>query len=378
MTSNLVRIQPLGFNVTDLLPLLAARNLQGILLTSPASVYYTTGLPTLPGSGNPILHALQNQLPFSSYISSQGDAALLCWVGATFGIEFSVPEVRTFFDWSSANDELREFLQAKLMPGVPVGVEATCPLYVVRMLEQMIGGASICVADDLILGLRLRKSEQELALIKRATEIVEKSVLDLSSLLTPGLSRLNLIKAAKHTMLMNGATGVDHTTIAFGSSNPEIACDELLLPNQLVTMDLGAVVDGYVSDNRRLFFTGSIPPSLRTLHDKLCSIVERMGRSLRPGTSFSALYDQAIGLYEAEGLPPLFLIVGHSLGLQTEEAWIVGGSPHVVQPGMVLNLELYVPYDTGEWVGDEETYQITEAGPVRLTRLDPGIRSVGF
>jgi len=65
----------------------------------------------------------------------------------------------------------------------------------------------------------------------------------------------------------------------------------------------------------------------------------------------------------------MFLHVGHSLGLQVEECWIMSDDPTPVQSGMVLNIELYAPSQEGLMIGDEETFHITETGTEQLSTL---------
>ena len=50
---------PVGVDRARLAALIGERGLDGLLLSSPANVFYTTGYPALPGSGNPIVHALR-------------------------------------------------------------------------------------------------------------------------------------------------------------------------------------------------------------------------------------------------------------------------------------------------------------------------------
>ena len=271
--------------------------LDGILLTSPENVYYTSGLPTLPGSGNPILFSLRNQLPFFVYIGADGKTTLLCWIGATLGFSFEVDEVRSFFNRESALDEVQDLLAATLKPEARLGVESTCPMDVLSRLQDIASPAAIITIDELLLKQRMCKTETELALLRRATAIVETTVGKLRERIAPGTSRLALINLAKRLLLEHGATGIGHTTIAFGTSNPEIAFDEVLEAGQLVTLDLGAVVDGYTSDNRRLLYTGPIPDDLRELHGTMCGIVEQVGRALVHGTPFVDLYNLAADLY---------------------------------------------------------------------------------
>jgi Xaa-Pro aminopeptidase len=81
-------------------------------------------------------------------------------------------------------------------------------------------------------------------------------------------------------------------------------------------------------------------------------------------------------LYDRYHLQAFIPNVGHTIGLNTEEAWIYKDSPIVVQPGFVLNLEMYSLYSTGELIGDEETYLVTESGVEQLTSLPRPIRSI--
>jgi Xaa-Pro aminopeptidase len=370
-------VQTPGVAKARIVEQIRARGLQGMLLCSPEHVYYTSGLPAVQGSGNPILFALNNQLPSFVYIGADGQLTLLCWIGATLGFTFDADETRNFFNRESAIGELQDFLQATLQSSARVAIEQTCPFYVYSALQNIVDPSHIVAeADDLLLSLRLVKTEREIALIRQATRIVEASVADLHGQITPGISRLELINAAKRRMLEHGASGIGHTTIAFGTSNPEIAFDETLEANKVVTLDLGAVVDGYASDNRRLLYTGSIPDDLRDLHNTMCAIVEQVGNALQPGAAFADIYTLATELYEARGLPPFFISAGHSIGLQTEEAWISPDSALTVQAGMVLNIELYAPYSDGSPIGNEETFLVTESGSIRLTQTDPAMQSV--
>ncbi|HEY6540001.1 MAG TPA: Xaa-Pro peptidase family protein [Ktedonobacteraceae bacterium] len=370
-------VQAPGVEKARIVEQIRARGLQGMLLCSPEHVYYTSGLPAVQGSGNPILFALNNQLPSFVYIGADGRLTLLCWIGATLGFTFDADETRTFFSRESAVDELRDFLQATLQSGDRVAIEQSCPFYVYAALQNSIGPSQIVAeADDVLLLLRLVKTEREIALIRQATRVVEASVADLRGQIKPGISRLELINAAKRRMLEHGATGIGHTTIAFGTSNPEIAFDETLEAHKVVTLDLGAVIDGYASDNRRLFYTGPIPGDLGALHHTMCEIVEQVGSALQPGMAFADIYALATQLYEARNLLPFFISVGHSIGLQTEEAEISPDSVQTVQAGMVLNIELYTPYSDGSYIGDEETFLVTEHSSIRLTQTDPAMQSI--
>lgn len=361
--------KPVGLDRTRLVALIKERKLDGIFLSSPENVFYTTGYPCLPSSGNPIIYVLRNQLPFFAFLGADGQIALLCWGGAAMGIDYGADDVRMSFTYQMSVDDLTGFITEKLQPGCTVGVESTFPYYAAQILQEHAKPASLVIADDILHQLRLIKSAAEIERIRRSTQIVDQTVLELAQNLRLGMSRLQLIQEAKYRMIQNGADGVDHVTVAFGTANPEVALDEALEPNQIVTLDLGAVYRGYVSDNRRLAYTGSVPPALKKLHGKLCRVVAEMGKALRPGRTFAELHAYAYELYAKVGVDPLFLHVGHSIGLQVDEHWILGDDPTKVEKGMVLNIELYSASDEGVMIGDEETFVVTDGEPEKLSSL---------
>ena len=362
-------LRPVGFNRTRMLDLMKQKELDGIFFSSPENVFYTTGYPTLPSSGNPIIYALRNQLPFFSFLGKDGKVTLISWGGASMGIEYEVDEIRPIFMAAMINDELAGVTRYKLPAGSKLVVDSTFPYFALEVIRENCSPITFVNADELIYQARLIKTQAEIERIKKSTEIIDKTVRELADNLHLGMTRLDLIREAKTSLIKNGADGVDHVTVAFGGANPEVALGEPLEKNQIVTLDLGGFYQGYVSDNRRLVFTGKIPPELNELHHKLCNIVAEMGKALQPGKTFGEVNAYAYELYAKAGVDPLFLHVGHSLGLQVEEKWILGDDPTKIEPGMVLNIELYSTSPESVMIGDEETFVITGKGPVKVSTL---------
>jgi len=361
--------KPAGLDRARMTALMKERGVDGVLLSSPENVFYTTGYPCLPGSGNPIIYALHNQLPFFAHLGPDGQTTLLCWGGAAMGIEYGADDVRMFFTHEMALDDLAGLIREKFQPGCRVGIESTFPYSGALLIQEHARPKEIRIVDDILHRLRLVKSPEEIDRIRRSTQIVDRTVVELTQNLRLGMTRLELIHEAKYRMMKNGGDGVDHVTVAFGAANPEVAMDEPLEANQIVTLDLGAVYQGYVSDNRRLAYTGTVPEALRELHKKLCWVVAELGQALRPGKTFDALHVHATELFAEAGIDPLFLHAGHSIGLQVDEHWILKEDPTAVEKGMVLNIELYSPSDEGVMIGDEETFAVTEGAPEKLSTL---------
>lgn len=372
-----VRFDPPGFDSARFATLIQERGLGGVLITSPENVYYTSGFPALFSSGNPILYGLRNVLPFFVYVTAQGERTLFCWSGAAAGVAYGVDAVETFADLAGAQAALEKHLKTNLRPDMPLAIEPDCPYAIYRLGAQAAARSEIVLATDLMMAARLIKSTQEIAYLEKSVAVVEQTVQDMMGGVHLGMSRATLMRAAKIGMMQNGASGISHVTISFGASNPEVEIDEALQPGKLVTLDLGAIVEGYYSDNRRLMYTADVPAGMAALHQTMCAIVDEVAAALGPEKGFGEIYDLAMNLYDRRRLKPFIPNIGHTIGLQVEEVWIYAANRHLrFQPGMVLNLEMYALHETGELIGDEETYVITETGCRQLTRLPTAIRTV--
>src|SRR5512140_1255428 len=106
-----VSFKPIGLDRNRLAAMLKERRLDGIFLSSPENVFYATGYPCLPGSGNPIIHALRNQDPYFAFLSSDGSVCLLCWGPAAMGIEYGTEDVRMSFTPQMAMDDLGALME---------------------------------------------------------------------------------------------------------------------------------------------------------------------------------------------------------------------------------------------------------------------------
>jgi Xaa-Pro aminopeptidase len=345
-----------------------------MLLTSPENVFYTTGYTSLPSAGNPILYTLRNRLPYFAYVDETGSTTLLCWGFSTEGVDFGADEIIGFNSFPSALEALRTLLAARA--GATLAVEDSCPRYVLEVIEA--AGSAVVSADPTLAALRLIKSPREIELLRRSTAIIETTAAELFPLLRPGMLRSEIMLEARTRLLRNGANGISHLTFSFGDSNPEVEADEPLAPGRLITLDLGGILDGYCSDNRRYAHLGPVPPALQARYDTMVAIVDGVGAALVPGTTYADVFALALRLFEQHGIELMarFTHVGHNIGLETEEEWLGDDAGLVVREGMVINIELYSHDEGGQQVGDEETYVIGPDGPERISLLPRVIHEI--
>jgi Xaa-Pro aminopeptidase len=114
-----------------------------------------------------------------------------------------------------------------------------------------------------------------------------------------------------------------------------------------------------------------VPASLQTRYEAMVAIVDAVGAALVPGATYGEVFQLALQQFEQHEIELMgrFTHVGHNIGLETEEEWLEDDPDTVVREGMVINIELYSHDESGQQVGDEETYVIGAAGPERISLL---------
>jgi Xaa-Pro aminopeptidase len=372
-----------GLDKAALAEAMNRQNLDAAVVTSPENVFYLSGYPTLPTSGNPILYSLKNILPFAVVVERDGTRHLVCWGFSLQDVDIDVEHVVGFASPQEASEAVegvvRGLVDVSGAGTTRVGVESVVPYGLAARLVQLVGRSQVVqVMDGVMLELRRRKTEAEVDLLRRSVQIAEGAIERVFGALEVGWSRLDAIRLAKSAVLDLGGDGVGHVTMSFGHANPEIAIDERLRERDLVVVDVGAKLAGYTSDARRYGYVGEIPDELIAAHATMVGIVADVASHMRPGTTYSELTKVGVDGFERAGLSTLarFNHVGHGIGLETEEEWLNDDPGRAIEEGMVVAIELYTMAAPYGQIGDEETYAIRGQGPELLSVLDTRIRQI--
>jgi Xaa-Pro aminopeptidase len=148
-------------------------------------------------------------------------------------------------------------------------------------------------------------------------------------------------------------------------------------PQEPILFDYASNVEGYISDQSRIFALGDLPEKLRRAHQAMIDVQTAVAQNGRPGADAGDLYDLALRVAREAGFTQGFMghplavpFVGHGLGLELDE-WplIAKNSRHVLEEGMVLALEPKVVFPGKGVVGVENTFVVTQGGMEKLSRF---------
>ena len=113
----------------------------------------------------------------------------------------------------------------------------------------------------------------------------------------------------------------------------------------LVSLDIGINLDGYISDAARTVVVGKIPPRTQELVDVTRKCLKAGIEACRPGNRIRDISKAVYDIATAAGFGVVYEYCGHGVGLDVHEDPAVpnvverGGANPRIQPGMVLAIE---------------------------------------
>ncbi|MDD2500835.1 MAG: M24 family metallopeptidase, partial [Geobacter sp.] len=149
------------------------------------------------------------------------------------------------------------------------------------------------------------------------------------------------------------------------------ASDKPILAGELVTVDFGAIKDGYHSDETVTLAVGSVNTRQQQIYQTVLDAHDRAIAAVKPGITCRELDTLARDYIKAQGFGQYFGHgLGHGIGLDVHEKPVISPrSDAVVEEGMVFTIEpgIYIPGFGG--VRIEDTVAVTADGCRLLTKV---------
>ena len=211
---------------------------------------------------------------------------------------------------------------------------------------------------------RMIKTPSEIEKIAQATEIAQKSFLQLDILNNEGTEKEVAFDLVRH-MIENGADKESFDTIVTSGSNSSLphAIPEAKKLCQPILIDWGCIFKGYCSDNTR---TMVYTERQHEIWDIVAEAHDKAIKAIKPGMKCCEVDKVARDIIADYGYGDKFIhSTGHSLGLDIHET--PGFSMRdetTVEKGMVITVEPGI-YLEGEFgVRLEDTVEISKKGNV--------------
>ena len=182
----------------------------------------------------------------------------------------------------------------------------------IRALAARHPGLAVNDAHPIVDQLRARKSDAELALIRKAAEISANGHLDLMRKLEPGMHEYDFQAIVEYAFRRGGGERPSYGSIVGAGPNGTqlhyMKNRRPALPGEVVVVDAGAEYQGYAADvTRTLPVSGTYTPEQRAIYQLVRDGQAAAERNSKPGMSIQAAQDSSIDV-RAQGLAALGLI----------------------------------------------------------------------
>jgi Xaa-Pro dipeptidase len=312
---------------------LTARNLDLLIATPGTNYEYLTGYN--PGRSERLIALL---------LPAAGTPAIVC---PSFEVErikrHSV--ITELHGWEEQDDPygLVGGTVRQLKSGGTVALEPSTAYQTALRLADVLRGWKFVDAAPVTERLRVIKSPEEVALIRRAIAITQDAMAATFAQLTVGATETQVAQLLSREMQQRGAPGGGLVQFGPSSALPHGGpAGPTLERETVVLIDCGCRVGGYESDITRTIWFGDHPTEefrkvFNVVHDAQTAAIE-LGH---PGTPCQEMDRAARKVITAAGYGAFFTHrLGHGLGMDGHEpAYLVEGNTTPLEPGMVFTIE---------------------------------------
>ncbi len=274
--------------------------------------------------------------------------------------------------------------QIDTVGGQKIAIDESTQFFIVDGFNKALPDASRVVnGADVTAHCRMHKSSHELELIQRAMDMTLAVHQATASMLHAGITTTEVEQFINKAHQKVGAAGSYFCIVLFGkaTSFPHGVKDpQVLKQDDLVLIDTGCKVHGYLSDITRTYCFGTPDARQKAMWESEKRAQLAAFNKAASGVTCGDVDAAARASLETDALGPGYTLpglphrTGHGIGMDIHEwPYLVKDNPYKLAPGMCLSNEpmIVVPNEFG--IRLEDHFYITEDGPRWFTQPSKSI-----
>ena len=220
---------------------------------------------------------------------------------------------------------------------------------------------------------RMLKNEEEIKSLKMAQKITDAAFSHILKFIKAGVTEKKIALELEFFMRNMGSEGVSFETIVVSGSNGSlphgVPSDRRIKSGDLITMDFGAVINGYHSDMTRTVAVGEISKEQREAYETVLKAQNAALKTIKAGEKCAEIDGIAREIINKNYSGAFSHALGHSVGLEIhEEPNLSPKSKAVLKENMVLTVEPGI-YLQGEFgIRIEDMVVVRKNGIENLTK----------
>ena len=294
--------------------------------------------------------------------------------------------VKNQVDAGSHIDLIKGYLSDNSLRPSKIGVAgeySVSPLFFQTMLEEL-KPAEVEIVSSILEAERAVKSDFEIDCMKKTAWIAKKGFEAAAAFIRPGVTEADVVSEVERVCREHGSQSFPHYTMVISGKDQGHLdywwnCGSRKLePGDPISMDFGAMFNGYCSDLSRPFVIGKASDRQQDVWKILVEAQQAAAEAAKPGVYASevdrAAYRVMEKAWDIEGLWG----VGHGVGLEVHEWPFIGYQrikddqayrDTLLEENMVISMEPAVFFhDTGDFQ-IEDQFVVTANGAVRLNDI---------
>ncbi len=237
------------------------------------------------------------------------------------------------------------------------GIEISADNKFQKMLEEM----------------RAVKSSEELASIRAAQKLTDEGFSYILARIEKGRTEREIALDLEFFMRRQGSEGVAFDFIVVSGKNSSlphgVPTEKPIENGDFITMDFGAVIDGYRSDMTRTVALGEVTEEQKKVYNTVLAAQEAALDAIRPGAICKDIDKIARDIIDGAGYEGCFGHgLGHSVGLEIHESPAFNTVCKTsLREGMVITVEPGIYLENRFGVRIEDMIAVTPCGCENLT-----------
>jgi Xaa-Pro aminopeptidase len=242
-----------------------------------------------------------------------------------------------------------------------------------QLKKALPAGTTLHSTANIVEDLRAIKSASEIALIRRSVLANSEAFRRVLRRVRPRQSELEISAELDYQMRVLGAEKPAFDTIVAAGARSALPhaqpTKQRLEGNEILLIDMGAMLDGYASDMTRVVYLGDPPKRVREMYKAVAEAQLAGIDAVRPGVTASKVDAAARNVLKSYKLDREFIhSTGHGLGLEIHESPKLGKKDKTkLKVGMTITIEPGAYVEGFGGVRIEDTVLVTETGCEVLT-----------
>ncbi len=228
--------------------------------------------------------------------------------------------------------------------------------------------------EGVIETIRMIKDDFEIKQIQKAADIVDETYEHILKWVKPGMTENEVNNEMEMFMRSKGATCSSFDTIVAsghrGALPHGVASNKVIEEGDMITLDFGALYEGYVSDITRTFAIGEPKEEMKKIYNIVLESQLAALEQIKPGMTGKEADSIARDIISSYGYGEQFgQSLGHGIGLEVHEGPALSQKSDIVlEENMCVTLEPGIYVEGLGGVRIEDDVLVTKNGLQRFTK----------